>query len=103
VWEGCYTAAAFGQGARATGRRAVDRNTLRVLAIASQLGVSLAVPLVFFVVGGIFLDKKVGTSPLFLLIGIVCGFIGAGYALYDTVKRIPTGRRPPPNRPDRPE
>jgi F0F1-type ATP synthase assembly protein I len=81
----------------------VDRNTLRVMAIASQLGVSLAVPLVFFIVGGIFLDKKTGTSPLFLLIGVVFGFIGAGYALYDTVRKIPTGGRPPPNRPNRPE
>jgi F0F1-type ATP synthase assembly protein I len=85
------------------GRRAVDRNTLRVIALASQLGVSMVVPLVVFVLGGIFLDKKVGTSPLFLLIGVLCGFIGAGYAVYDTVKQLPTGRRPPPNRPDRHE
>ena len=99
----CYTAAAFGRDTEAIGWRRVDRNTIRVLAIASQLGFSLAVPLVVFIVGGIFLDKKVGTSPLFLLIGIVFGFIGAGYGLYDTVKRIPTGRRPPPNRPDRNE
>ena len=84
-------------------RRAVDRNTLRVIALASQLGVSMVVPLVVFVLGGIFLDKKVGTSPLFLLIGVLCGFIGAGYAVYDTVKQLPTGRRPPPNRPDRHE
>jgi len=81
----------------------VDRNTLRVIALASQLGISMVVPLVVFVLGGIFLDKKVGTSPLFLLIGVVCGFIGAGYAVYDTVKQLPTGRRPPPKRPDRPE
>lgn len=81
----------------------MDRNTLRVIAIGSQLGASIAIPLVFFIVGGIFLDKKVGTSPLFLFVGVVFGFIGAGYAVYDTVKRLPTGRRPPPKRPQRPE
>lgn len=79
----------------------VDRNQLRLLAIASQVGFGIAGPLIVFIGGGVFLDKKVGTSPLFLLIGMVFGMIGAGYAMYDLVRKLPTGR-PPPKRPDRP-
>jgi len=78
----------------------VDQNQIRLLAVASQLGFGIAGPLIVFIVGGIFLDKKVGTSPLFLLIGVVFGMIGAGYAIFDLVKKLPTGR-PPPTRPDR--
>jgi len=70
------------------------------LAVASQLGFGIAGPLIVFIAGGVFLDKKVGTSPLFLLIGVVFGMIGAGYAMYDLVRKLPTGP-PPPKRPDR--
>jgi ATP synthase protein I len=83
-----------------TGCDTVDRNQLRLLAVASQLGFGIAGPLIVFIAGGVFLDKKVGTSPLFLLIGVVFGMIGAGYAMYDLVRKLPTGR-PPPKRPDR--
>ena len=77
----------------------MDRKELSTLAVASQLGFSIAGPLVVFVVGGIFLDKKVGSSPLFLLIGIACGLIGAGYAMYDVVRKLPSSRRRPPDSP----
>ena len=79
----------------------MDQNQLRLLAIASQLGFGIAGPLIVFIVGGIFLDKKAGTSPLFLLIGVVFGMIGAGYAIFDLVKKLPSGRTPP-KRPDEP-
>jgi F0F1-type ATP synthase assembly protein I len=74
----------------------MDRKELSTLALASQLGFSIAGPLVL---GGIFLDKKVGSSPLFLLIGIACGLIGAGYAMYDLVRKLPSNRRRPPDSP----
>jgi hypothetical protein len=83
------------------GERVMDQNQLRLLAIASQLGFGIAGPLIVFIVGGIFLDKKVGTSPLFLLIGVVFGMIGAGYAIFDLVKKLPSGRKAP-KRPDEP-
>ncbi len=73
----------------------MDRKELSTLALASQLGFTIAGPLIVFILGGIFLDKKTGTSPLFLLIGVVCGMIGAGYAIYDLVRKLPSGRRPP--------
>ncbi len=81
----------------------MDPKTLRMFALASQLGFSLAAPLVFFIGGGILLDRKVGTTPLFLLVGVILGMIGAGYGLWDVVKRFPTEqirRRPPSKRPE---
>ncbi len=80
----------------------MDRKELSTLALASQLGFSIAGPLVVFILGGIFLDKKVGTSPLFLLIGIACGMVGAGYAIYDLIRKLPSGRGRPPDRPSGP-
>ncbi|MCA1669706.1 MAG: AtpZ/AtpI family protein [Thermomicrobia bacterium] len=80
----------------------MDRNTVRLLAIATQIGFGVAVPLLIFVGGGAFLDKKTGHSPLFLLIGLVIGLIGAGYELFDLVRKLPAGRQPPPKRPNGP-
>jgi F0F1-type ATP synthase assembly protein I len=80
----------------------MDRKELSALALASQLGFTVAGPLIVFILGGIFLDKKTGTSPLFLLIGVVCGMIGAGYAIYDLVRKLPSGRQHPPDRPGGP-
>ncbi len=77
----------------------MEQKELNTLALASQVGFSIAGPLIVFIVGGIFLDKKVGTSPLFLLIGIALGLIGAGYAMYDLVRKLPSGRKRPPNPP----
>lgn len=81
----------------------MDQKELNLLAIASQLGFSIAGPLIVFILGGIFLDRKVGTSPLFLLIGVVFGLVGAGYAMYDLVRKLPSGRHPPPKGPSKPE
>lgn len=78
----------------------MDQNTIRTLALASQLGATLAGPFVVFIGGGVLLDRKVHTSPIFLLIGIVIGFIVAGVGLYDIVRHLPTGGRPPPKRPE---
>ncbi len=80
----------------------MDQKTVRLLAIATQIGFGVAVPLLIFIGGGAFLDKKTGHSPLFLLIGLVIGLIGAGYELYDLVRKLPAGRQPPPKRPNGP-
>jgi len=41
------------------------------LGLAWQLGYTIAVPLVVFALAGRFLDKKLGTSPFLLLLGIL--------------------------------
>lgn len=46
------------------------------------LGFTFVFLIGIFVLGGYGLDRLLGTLPLFLLLGIVVGFVGALYFLY---------------------
>ncbi len=52
-------------------------------AFMATLGVLAAV--------GFFLDKSLGTLPLFLLIGLVVGFAAGLYYVYQALKRLDGG------------
>jgi len=56
---------------------------MRATALALQFGTTIAFSLVIFLWGGIWLDRRLGTSPLFLLIGLVLAFMAIGYSLYE--------------------
>jgi len=78
----------------------MDKNTIRVFGLASQLGFALAGPLVIFIGAGVLLDRHFHTTPLLILIGAVVGFILSGVALFDIVRQLPTSqsrRRVPPD------
>lgn len=47
----------------------------RLIGVAWQLGYSIALPLVFFALGGVFLDRFFHSSPLFFLIGVIAAII----------------------------
>ena len=49
------------------------------------LGMQFAGSILLFTFGGIWLDKKFGTSPLFVLIGV---FGGAGAAFYSIYRKL---------------
>ena len=49
------------------------------------LGLQFAVSIVLFVYLGQWLDRRFGTSPLFLLLGL---FVGAGGSFYAMVRRL---------------
>ena len=49
------------------------------------LGLQFAVSIVLFVYLGQWLDRRFGTSPLFLLLGL---FVGAGGTFYSMVRRL---------------
>jgi len=61
----------------------MDPQEIGTIGIASGLGCSIVASLVVFIVGGIFLDRWLNTSPLLLLIGVGIGLIAAGYQLYE--------------------
>lgn len=69
----------------------IDRKELGTIGVASGLGCSIVASLVVFLVGGIFLDRFLGTAPVFLLIGVGIGLIAAGYQLYELTK-LGTGK-----------
>ncbi len=43
------------------------------LVFVSQIGISMALPIFFGVYGGNWIDQKIGTSGIFLLLGILLG------------------------------
>lgn len=53
---------------------------------ALQFGSTVVGSLIVFLGGGIWLDRRLGTAPLLLLIGLVLSFVAIGYNLYDLAK-----------------
>ena len=63
------------------------QKTWSALSLAWQLGYSIAIPLVLLALLGRFLDKRFGTSPWLLLVGIFLSLIVSTFAVYyKTVK-----------------
>lgn len=54
-----------------------NRDILRSLAMINQIGITMMVPIIGCVFLGIFLDKRLGTTPWLL---IVLMFVGMGVA-----------------------
>ncbi len=52
------------------------------ISLAWQLGFLIVIPLVIFILIGVWLDKKFGSSPWFLLISIIIASLAT---YYDTV------------------
>jgi hypothetical protein len=56
-------------------------NFLSVLSLGMGLGLLVATPLVLFLLFGLFLDKKFGTLPLFLIVFILLSFLVVAYEI----------------------
>jgi hypothetical protein len=61
----------------------IDRGTLRALALASQVGISIAASIGVGVLAGLWLDNHLGTRPILLLLGATAGLLFAGYIIRD--------------------
>ncbi|RRD94477.1 AtpZ/AtpI family protein [Clostridiales bacterium COT073_COT-073] len=55
-----------------------SRDSLKALAMLTQMGITMIVPIGLGLFAGAFLDRKLGTAPIFLIIFIVLG-IAAGF------------------------
>lgn len=55
-----------------------NKDSLKALSLLSQLAVTMAAPIVLGLILGAFLDRKLGTTPIFLLVMILIG-IAAGF------------------------
>lgn len=62
---------------------------LDAITLCSQLGLTIAVPIILGMLGGNWLDKKLGTGHIFFLIlltlGIVAGFVSAYRQIMGTI------------------
>ncbi|MBI2638654.1 AtpZ/AtpI family protein [Candidatus Peregrinibacteria bacterium] len=58
------------------------------LNLAWELGYTIAIPIVILGFGGAWLDKKLESSPLLLLAGIILSVIISSIAVYRKIKRI---------------
>ncbi len=61
-------------------------NTASLMSLAMDLGFTIAIPIVLFGLGGALLDRKLGTSPLFLLIGVVLSIVITSIGIYRKIK-----------------
>lgn len=64
------------------------KRLLQDLSLASGLGLVIAIPLAGGAILGSYLDKKLGTLPLFTLSFILLGLIIVGFNLYKIIKNI---------------
>ena len=61
----------------------MDLNAVQALAVASQLGFVLAAAVIICIVGGWYLDGRLGTSPLFVILGSI---LGTAAGIYSSVQ-----------------
>lgn len=55
------------------------------MGLAATLGFGIAISLAVLAGGGVWLDTRLDTAPLWSLVGLVLGLIAAGYQLYELV------------------
>jgi|GEM_PF-1656456 len=60
-----------------------DRERLGAAGAATGLGCSIVVTVILFIGGGILLDQRMDTTPVFTLIGVTIAVIASGYELYE--------------------
>lgn len=58
------------------------------VSLAWELGYTIAVPLIVFALGGRFLDKKLGTSPFLLLLGMILAITTTSWLVYKKTKSL---------------
>ncbi len=65
------------------------KNTgVNLVEIGLQFGIIIALPLILFIGLGFWLDKKYGTVPLFIIIGLFLALAISAYGLYKRIREI---------------
>lgn len=65
-----------------------DVSAYGALSLAFELGYIIAIPIVCFALGGRLLDRKLDSSPAFLLLGILVSILLSSYFIYQKIKKI---------------
>lgn len=69
-------------------KRAIKDDLFLALRLAWDFGWIIAIPVVALGFGGAYLDKYLGTSPIFLLIGMVVAVGLSGWGLWRKLREI---------------
>lgn len=72
-----------------TGMTPDNASWFRVFGVAGQIGYVIAIPAVVFVFSGVWLDKWLGTSPIFTLLGIPTALIISAVTVWRIIKDLP--------------
>lgn len=64
------------------------KNFLFVLSLVGQLGFMIALPAAALGFGGAYVDKALGTSPLFILLGLTLAVAASSIMIYRLLKKI---------------
>lgn len=65
-----------------------DKCTSSLIELVWDLGFLFAVPLVIFALGGRFLDKRMDSSPLYVLIGVLVAAIVSSIGVFFKVRSV---------------
>lgn len=57
-----------------------------IAAISGQITILLVGPVVFFLLLGLWLDSFFHTSPVFIVIGVIVGFVGSIFNVFRVMK-----------------
>ncbi|MYA32698.1 MAG: AtpZ/AtpI family protein [Gemmatimonadales bacterium] len=60
----------------------------------ASLGIGMGLAIALLAVGGNWLDDRLGTAPLFVLLGVFAGFAGGCYSMYGRLAARREGSRP---------
>lgn len=85
---------ASSQSNSATGSPKNSKTILYWVGVYGGSGVQIVASLLVGVFGGQYLDEKLATSPVFLLLGVGLGMAAGGYQLFKLASLDPAKKRP---------
>lgn len=77
-------------------RQKSDFSWIRELSLLSQLGITMVIFIGIFFAAGFFLDKWLGTKPIFSLLLMFAGIVSGGYTVYKQIMEV--FNKPPGNK-----
>jgi F0F1-type ATP synthase assembly protein I len=66
----------------------MEKNTPKIfyaISLGAQLGFVIAAPLVIFLLLGIYLDRKLGTMPLFIIIALLLNLVATFFEVKNLI------------------
>ena len=71
----------------------MGRNTVKYLALLTQIGLTMVLAIGLSAFGGYWLDQRLGSSPWFLLLGLIIGAGGGLKAIIELMSEVDSSER----------